>query len=215
MTIQSINNIFPLIDDPANIFYSKIKQWFKLQSNFHLHCKAVSRVDRVIEASFMGLSRTYSCKFKTYKVLKEEDIGNYLYIRFTFVASHKTLQELTTSGESIPVSISDFYILEDHPKPIVLTNTTDTILYELVDKDTPYDKPHYHVYFRVNKVYKNEYSLLDIENTEIDYDELHFEDSYRPSVGRLWVLRSPDQDTSKHYCDADTLCSWELYNVDS
>ena len=212
MAERNIRNIFPLIDDPANIFYSKIKQWMQLQTNFHLHCKAVSRVDRVVEASFMGISRTYKTKFKTYEVLKEEDIGQYLYICYTFVASSKVTEENTSSGERIPVDIDDIYLLEDKSYPIVLQDQTATILYE---ETGTWTKPHYEVYIRVNKVYKNEYSQLDIVNTEKCYEELHFEDAYRQSVGRLWVLRPPLSDTSKHYCDADSLCSWELYNIDS
>lgn len=212
MAERNIRNIFPLIDDPANIFYSKIKQWMQLQTNFHLHCKAVSRVDRVVEASFMGISRTYKTKFKTYEVLKEEDIGQYLYICYTFVASSKVTEENTSSGERIPVDIDDIYLLEDKSYPIVLQDQTATILYE---ETGTWTKPHYKVYIRVNKVYKNEYSQLDIVNTEKCYEELHFEDAYRQSVGRLWVLRPPLSDTSKHYCDADSLCSWELYNIDS
>ena len=187
MALESLHKIFPLIDDPANIFYSKIKQWFQLQSNFHLHCKAISRVDREVEANFMGISRIYKCKFKTYKVLTEDDIDKYLYIRYTFIASKKDNFELTSSGERIPVDISDLYILEDSPKPVVLGDHTETVLYEPIIKDPPYEKQHYYVYIRVNKIYKNEYSLLDIENTEIAYEELHFDDVYHPSIGRLWV----------------------------
>ena len=211
--IKSIDNIFPLIDDPMNIFYSKIKQWMKINSNLHLHCKATSRVDREVECSFNGISRVYKCKFKTYEVLKEEDIGQYLYIQYSAVISDKATQEITSSGEVIPVDIGDIYILEDSPVPVLLgEGYTDTILYE----ERPYTtKPCYYFYIRVNKVYKNEYSQLDIENAEKDYHELHFEDAYRQSVGRLWVIREPLSDTTKHYCDLDSLCSWELYNIDS
>ena len=72
MTVEykDINNIFPLIDDPMNIFYSKIKQWMQLNSNFHLHCRATSRVDREINCSFNGITRLYKCKFKTFNFLK-------------------------------------------------------------------------------------------------------------------------------------------------
>ena len=212
MAERNIRNIFPLIDDPANIFYSKIKQWMQLQTNFHLHCKAVSRVDRVVEASFMGISRTYKTKFKTYEVLKEEDIGQYLYICYTFVASSKVTEENTSSGERIPVDIGDIYILEDSPKPFVLEGYSDNILYEEKPNTT---KPCYYLYIRVDKIYKNEYSQLDIENTEIDYCELHFEDAYRKSVGRLWSIKNRPQILNTKKSILDNYVSWELYNVDS
>ena len=213
MALESIHNIFPLIDDPANIFYSKIKQWFQIQSNFHLHCKATSRVERIVEAKFMGISRTYTCSFNTVATLKEEDIDNYLYIRYTFVESHKDNFELTTSGEHIPVDISDLYILENSPKPFVLVNQDNTVLFER-DPDN-HDKPHYFVYIRVGKVYRNEYSQLDIKNTEFCYSELHFEDAYRPSIGRLWVLSKRSSALTTKQSVLDNNYDWKLYNIDS
>jgi hypothetical protein len=209
MALESLRKIFPLIDDPANIFYSKIKQWFQIQSNFHLHCKATSRVDRVVEAKFNGISRPYNCKFRTHEFLKEEDIGHYLYIQYTFLIYNKTNQEITTSGESIPVDIWDMFITELDPIPKVLHDQDNVVIIE------PNGSLYYNVYIRVNKVFRNSSSQLDILGTEIDYDELHYEDAYRMSVGRLWVIKPPVSDTTKQYCYLDTLLSWELYNIDS
>lgn len=215
MSLESIHNIFPLIDDPMNIFYSKIKQWFQLNSNFHLHCKAVSRVERVVECSFNGISRTYKAKFNTTTLLKEEDIDQYLYIRFTFIAKSKETFELTTSGENIPVDISDLYIKENSPEPVVLKDQSATILYGKIPPASMSDPDEYSVYIRVNKVYRNEYSQLDIQNTEIAYDELHFEDMYHQSVGRLWVLNRRSTALTTKKSELDNNYEWKLYNIDS
>lgn len=211
MTVEykDINNIFPLIDDPMNIFYSKIKQWMQLNSNFHLHCRATSRVDREINCSFNGITRLYKCKFKTFNFLKEEDIGHYLYVRFLVVIPSKSTAEMTTSGEVIPVDISDISIQENSPVPVILHDHNENILY------TEYGTLSYYVYIRVNKVYRNRYNFLDIESTEIDYHELHFETSYHKSIGRLWLLKPrSSEDTSKQSV-LDSNFSWYLYNVDS
>ncbi len=213
--LKSIHNIFPLIDDPMNIFYSKIKQWLQLNSNFHLHCKAVSRVERVVECSFNGISRTYKAKFNTITLLKEEDIDQYLYIRFIFIAKSKETFELTTSGENIPVYISDLYIKENSPVPVILKDQSATILYEKTPKDSVSDPDEYYVYIRVNKVYRNEYSQLDIQSTEIAYDELHFEDMYHQSVGRLWVINKRPSVLTDKKSELDNNYEWKLYNIDS
>lgn len=212
---QSYTELFPLIDDPANIFYSKLKQFFINLPHFTIHCKSKNRIIREMELSFFGITRKYKCKCDI-RNLRDEDYGKAVYLQFEFRSEAKILTETTTNGEEIPVDWRKEYLYWKNPSWLII-DANDSILIK-ADK----------LYFRVGRVVKrnydfssyghgNEFFGYDIEGSEYTDFDLDYKTAYRHSIGRRLVLYSENDPTISWNQEGilDDLVKWELYDIDS
>lgn len=225
----NINSLFPLIDDPANIFYSKLKQWMLMEGSYHLTCKALARTLFEITCSFKGMSRVYKYTLDTRELSLENDIDKYVYFGLTLKRLYITTEENTTSGYAIPTKWSALGLKENKPKIKVVTNyNTNVFIEENLDYDTSeYTKDEFNLYFYVGKLVrfakydaqipsnKIEYESLDIDTASRKDMKVSFNTLYRRSVGREWKLYPSQAIQSADSSYANSVIRWELYDIDS
>ena len=108
MTYYTLDSFFPLIDDPANIFFSKLRNIFTKSLFQTLHTKAIHRVRREVSLSFQGMGRIIK-KVYDLRNLKIEDEGKSLYLCFPMGRNILSNMDTTVAGEEVPVNYILYY----------------------------------------------------------------------------------------------------------
>ena len=208
--IKPLSSLFPLIDDPANIFYSKLKNIFLSYPTTFLHVKAVNRTERVVEIHFPFSTQVWKVK-QDIRTLPEEvssDMANLIisnynaYVLVDFTKTHKKNTENTTSGEVIPV---DEYVLSLNrvwPNLRFYKSKEKVIITE--DSST-----HISVGFKVgDRLEVRTGGLFDFFPVEKSGIKDEFKAIYKPIIGRRIHFH-------KVVSGVLTFWKWDLYDVDS
>lgn len=220
---KPLSSVFPLIDDPANIFYSRLKTIF--QSSYDLCPKLIkkSRVRYTVRLdlpTFSPIEKQIDLRSLN-KELESLDPANnsvcmFLVLDISF-SLRKTI-ETTTSGETIPVDEKYATLFSDHHSRGHIIPSIEYYNYTPSGRDSHIliDLDNEKIAFLVCKVlstgyYKglyllsqNSYSYMHtISSTYANAKcEESFDTIYRPIIGMKWRI-------SKDYS------SWYLFSIDS
>ena len=209
---RSLFSLFPLIDDSANIFYSKLKTlFFSTATNRPI----VERISRIRYRVTFNSSNGYAIKgtinlndpdLKT-EVQQAGNTPIYLYVRVYFYTTLRSTQEITTTGEVIPVDEKKIYASGsfqsfDYNTLVRTTPITDEDVC-LIDSQRDTE-----AYLLVGRLHLwNQLVVLEPTFPYADYKEttqypLTFETLYKPDIGRKWVVtKSPYR--------------WDMYSIDT
>ena len=209
---RSLFSLFPLIDDSANIFYSKLKTlFFSTATNRPI----VERISRIRYRVTFNSSNGYAIKgtinlsspdLKT-EVQQAGDTPIYLYVRVYFYTTLQSTQEITTTGEVIPVDEKKIYASGSF-QPFdynTLVRTTPVTDEDVCLIDSQREKEAYLLVGRLHLW--NQLVVLEPTFPYADYKEttqypLTFETLYKPDIGRKWVVtKSPYR--------------WDMYSIDT
>lgn len=202
--IKPIRDFFPYIDDPANIFYSKLKTYFCSLAPSYLHVKALDRVHRVVHLHLPFTDHVWKVKedlrnipSEVYEGLSSHKIYNG-YALLTFNKYNKVSSETTTSGEVIPV---DEYTLgfskvdkhlsyyESSEKVLLISDTLNYVCIGL----------------RVSETLMQMGTLVDFLPVDKTQYKENYLSVYKPIIGRKIHFTKGLQDK----------WSWDLYDIDS
>lgn len=231
MPYYTLDSFFPLIDDPANIFFSKLRNIFTKSLFQKLHTKALDRVRREVSLSFLGMGRVIK-KVYDLRNLKPEDEGKNLYLLFSMGRDLLNNIDTTVAGEEIPVNYILYY-LKNHSPKFTLIDKEDTVL---ISTDS-LDYTDLSLYIRVGKIQKMPYrekfifpnyssmgnmisqdalyNLLDITGTDFTEYKPTQVGCYRNRIGWKWVINlSLSLDTTQKI-SFQQFASWQLYCIDS
>lgn len=231
MAYYTLDSFFPLIDDPANIFFSKLRNIFTKSLFQKLHTKAIDRVRREITFSVSGMGRIIK---KVYDIrnLKPEDEGKSLYLYFSMGKKILNNIDTTVAGEEIPVDYILYYLKNHSPKFSVVDREETILLNNTFLGDTDLE-----LYIRVGKIQKKPYQwgflfsknnpmedmvdhnatydFLDIAGTDFTKYKSTQVGCYRNRIGWKWVITlSLSLDTSQPI-SFQQFASWQLYCIDS
>lgn len=199
--IKSLSSLFPLIDDPANIFYSNLKSLYFSFIRGKAELKRISRTRYSITVSYPNITEPLVRLIDIRDIKKEEETFTvlpgqtlYLYAKIRVAKVNVTNEELTTSGESIPVkeyylscsSDNKYYFMEY--SLLLFTGTPERILI---------DNNNSHIYYLVCPV-------QNLYNNTMTPEEEDYTSLYKPEIGRHWELFKNGEDTE-----------WRLYSIDS
>lgn len=211
MSIETLSTLFPLIDDPVNIFYSRLKSFFLSQFPSFLQVKCLNRVKSLVEIHLPYTSQIWKVKFDSRKlptsVTEGLDQGKTYGVYAEIVLNKTRLAnyETTMSGEEIPVdeiiySINNIYnsprYIESKERVLVEVRTTSiSIFVRICNTLTRYSR-----YF---------YEGLDKTSYKDTYTSL-----YKPVIGRKIRFYSEDRTDIEHGQVVE-LWQWDLYDIDS
>lgn len=213
MSIKSISSFFPLIDDPANIFYSKLKSIFLSFINITPNVSSVNRyiyrVDVPIQNHYpvhVNFNiRIQSTRTELKQCLSQES-PTYVYVGLRLDTKFITNKEITVTGETIPVDENRTIITHlKRGNPFYYVNISSFSEEQsvLIEYDT--HKVPTHIYFLIGKVIKDD-GVINLESVNVikglgkDKPNISFAMLYKPEIGRKWVINQND---------------WELYSIDS
>ena len=206
-------SLFPIIDDPANVLYSKLKQWLLIDGSYHLYCKAVNRTKRIIYCSFKGMTKTYKLKMDMSASGIKSSLNKSLYLGLKFKINYHMSSESTASGYSIPVDWTRLFLTDAEPISVI-TEYNDNIF---ISEDTSHPE-HYFLCIYVGKIIPFNLEGLDYDSVDIQFSDksemkLDFKSAYRRSVGRKLVLYPSGSPSGASL--VDSTIPWELYDIDS
>jgi hypothetical protein len=212
--IKPLSSLFPLIDDPANVFYAKLKNIFLSYPTTFLHVKALNRYTRVAEIQLPFSTRVWKVKqdVRTFPEVVTTDIDNHstsnynAYVIVEFFKTHKNNSETTTSGEVIPVDeyilslqrvLKTFSFYKSKEKVIILQNDSSCVV----------------VGFKAGDCIKKDHSLelvdsFDIYPHESKSSKEEYKGLYKPVVGRRIHFHKIESGIFTYW-------TWDLYDIDS
>ena len=214
MSIKPISSFFPLIDDPANIFYSKLKSIFLSFINITPNVSSVNRyiyrVDVPIQNHY-PVHVNFNTRIQSTKTeLKQclsQDSPTYVYVGLRLDTKFITNKEITVTGETIPVDENRTIITHlKRGNPFYYVNISSFSEEQSVLIEYDLNNVPTYLYFLIGKVVKDD-GVINLESVNItkclkSKDKLgtSFTRLYKPEIGRKWVINYND---------------WELYSIDS
>lgn len=220
--LQSYTSLFPLIDDPANFFYSKLKTLFltfpAVRTNIVQKDRTYYKITLSIPSQFPIIHKVDVRDFNDPNLYTDlpslhPELGKtYLYLKCLLSRDLASTQETTTSGEVIPVEVSKLRVPSSQSGFLRFRNieSLETLTKDRILLNTEIDE----VWFLVARVQyqNNEYSLVNCfpneePRTNFDYT-ITYRGMYKPDIGRKWEI---DKTTPSTYLDY----SWKLYSIDS
>lgn len=208
MSKKPIIDLFPLIDDPANLFYSKLKSLYYSFMEAKVDLVRNSRCKYTITVTYPNVAKPLvrvidirDIKKKVQSLDVPDDKSEYLYARIKISKTSITNTETTTSGESIPVDEYSIQCLvgEDAVSPIFLDYSIQVLsssddIRPLIEED----EGNIYIHLFVCQI-NSRFILRDLEPEKEDYLSL-----YKPEIGRHWKLYRENNSTK-----------WEIYSIDS
>lgn len=214
MSIKPISSFFPLIDDPANIFYSKLKSIFLSFINITPNVSSVNRyiyrVDVPIQNHYpvhVNFNTRIQSTRAELKLCLSQDSPTYVYVGLRLDTKFITNKEITVTGETIPVDENRTIITHlKRGNPFYYVNISSFSEEQSVLIEYDIHKVPTHIYFLIGKIIKDD-GALNLESVNIikgleskDKSDISFSMLYKPEIGRKWVINQND---------------WELYSIDS
>lgn len=210
----NLKSLFPLIDDPANIFYSRLKTLLLSLLSIHPQIERKDRNRYKISLEFNNRHNSSTIiDLRKYEEQYRENLPNltYLYLKLKVTTVWSTSIEKTISGQSIPVKEQKVSIagITSFSK---LVSSESTLLDEesvlIEDFDNPATRKVFLLIGSIEKLYNDDdtlflvpsYKYTDLpksRNFPVNYNTI-----YRPDVGRKWVINKNDK-------------SWTLFSLDS
>lgn len=200
MSIQPLTSLFPLIDDPANIFYSGLKSLYLSFIEAKTELVRISRCRYEVSLSYPNItgkiSKSFDIrKFKDFQELSHEPVEGtpFFYMKLEINKVEVANTETTIVGEDIPVKEYKFTpVLEPDFSVLVFGSSIQDPEKILIEDDFSY------IYFLVDKVLTTShgFDLSDQESKEECYGSI-----YKPEIGRNWTIHRDG--------------SWELYSIDA
>jgi hypothetical protein len=207
MSIKPITELFPLIDDPANQFYSKLKSLYLSFMQAKASIKRNNRNKYTIIVNYPNISYSLECVIDVREIKKEiealEAPSNknvFLYAKVECVKKIVSNEETTTVGEVIPVNEYALYNnlnvhnsnLLGYSLQVFSIGNEEKVLIEETNTRV-------YIYILVCRV---DYSLLQDLNLKPEKEE--YVSLYKPEIGRHWELTRSGNTTQ-----------WNLYAIDS
>ena len=107
--MNSVAEIFPLIDEPANIFYSKLKNIFLYDIQVRPIIYNLNRVKRTIEFNLVGENHTIRMNYDARKINYFKNlIGKFVYLPLRFHSPSMLKKDTTSGGELVDVNVGRF-----------------------------------------------------------------------------------------------------------
>lgn len=205
-TFKHVDSLFPVIDDPANMFYSRVRNIISSLNTTHLHVKALNRTDRLITLIFPFSTRLWKIKVDRRNIDSEVvdclSSGNVCngYAVICFLKAHKRTSETTSTGEIIPV---DTYSLHFRgvSKELSYFQTKEKLI--VADEGDDF----LNLGIRISESMRIEHHLPDFEYLDNTAYKQTYKSTYRPIIGRKVVFTQT----------SSTVISWmwDLYDIDS
>lgn len=231
MPLYTLDTFFPNIDDPANIFFSKLRNIFTTSYIQNLHVKALSRVKREINLSILGMGRKIR-KVYDIRYLKPEDEGKSLYLTFKMGRKTVSTSDTTTAGEEIPVKYYEYYLKNNRQK-FSIEDHNETFLFNIQEDEENLDLD-FDVLIKVGSIQKrkipdfitsgsplrlmqqgNQFDTLDLYGVDYKDYRLTNDGMYRNRIGWKWeITLNLSLDTSQPI-SFQQFASWKLYCIDS
>lgn len=103
--MKSVTEFFPLIDDPANVFYSKLKNIFLYSAQLKPTIYDLNRVKRTIEFNICGETHIIRKNYDARKIHLDESIrGTFAYLPLLF-KTNLLKKDTTIGGELVDVNV--------------------------------------------------------------------------------------------------------------
>lgn len=207
MSIKPITDLFPLIDDPANQFYSKLKSLYLSFMQAKAGIKRNNRNKYTIIVNYPNISYPLECVIDVRDIKKEIEAleaplnkNIFLYAKVECVKKIVANEETTTVGENIPVNeyaiynnlnVYESYLL-GYSLQVFSIGKEEKVLIEETNTRV-------YIYILVCRV---DYTLL--QNLDLKPEKEEYVSLYKPEIGRHWELTRSGNTTK-----------WNLYSIDS
>lgn len=165
--MKSVTEFFPLIDDPANVFYSKLKNIFLYGIQSKPTIYDLNRVKRTIEFNICGEAHVIRKKYDVRKIHLDKSIrGTFAYLPLLF-KTNLLKKDTTVGGELVGVNVGRIKFNK------IVLDYTKTIKYNNIDGFVQTSNlPFLFINFDSDRI--NEFNEIKIIERLIDntYEEL-------------------------------------------